>query len=309
MLDLVEGQVDAAKARGRIDFTNAPRFRWTDLHSIVGPMLPSDLIVVGGSTGNGKTAFLMSQMDYFESQRVATLYCPLEIDPEVLRRRWAAWKLGYDPAAIARNDWAKLPRDAQQLHERALDEQKQNPFVHFTPDRRMTLKRLAYRTQKAKEEAGVEAVMVDHFHRLDFGGGGDYRVRAIEFSRDMKDLAREHGVSIIAAAQLNRVSGEREDLDRYYPPTLGRLKESSGLGEEADVVLMVSRKLRSVVKHDAMAEIQAGIRSIEEFEMPNTMMVTCRKYRLEGSPVNKKALLYVDKGRVIDPPPSWHILP
>lgn len=291
-------QIEGAIARGRRDHTAAPRWRWRDLDRLMGPMLPGDLNIVGALTGNGKTSFLLSQMDRWVKEQVPVLYVPLELDPEDLRRQWAAWTLGQDWPSVARNDWSTLGPQARDQHEAELIRQAKSPFVHFPPDRRISLAGLASYVAQAVEEIKARVVVVDHFHRMDFGPASqNYRVQVTESARQLKDLAREHGLVLVAAAQLNT---DPSPLDRYYPPVLKRLKESAGLAEEANVVLMLSRRLRNAVSADELAGIKSGHTDIRALEEEALMVVTCRKSRLDDAPRDRAAFLEVHGGRVLD---------
>jgi KaiC/GvpD/RAD55 family RecA-like ATPase len=302
---LAEAQAEAAIARGRLDLSTSPRWRWTDLHRMMGEMLPGDFWVVGSLMGNGKTALLMSQMDAFVDAGVTTLYLPLELNPADLRRRWAAWKLRLDPVAVARNHWHLLPEGAQDAHEAMIAEQAHDPHVRFPDDRRPTLARLAYWIQHGVQQLGARIVVIDHFHRLDFGPAStQYRVQITDTVRALKDAAVRFGVVILASAQLNQ--SEINPLDRYFPPQLRRLKESAGIGEEADAVLMLSRRLRGVVDRDTAALIRAGLKSERDVAEPNVMTATCRKHRLDDAVAGDRSiLLHVEQGRVTDHAPAW----
>lgn len=295
---LREAQRDEAISRGRQDLSNAPRWRWHDLNRLMGPLLPGEVHMVGAITGNGKTAFLMSQMEGWAEAKVPVLYVPLELDPSDLRRQWAAWQLGLPWVSVARNDWASLPEGSQEAHEAMLAEQAENPFVHFPPDRRITITRLAQLVGRAVAEAGIRVVVVDHFHRMDFGPAtSNYRVQVTEAARALRDVAREYGVVVVAAAQLNQ---DPHPLDRYFPPTLKRLKESSGISEEASTVLMLSRVLKESPTAESLQLLREGLKETREFEEPNAMSVTCRKSRLDDSARDRAVKLAVASGRVID---------
>lgn len=296
--DLSRQQLTDAVARGRQDFTNAPRWRWPALDGLMGPMLPGEVHVVGAVTGNGKTSFLMSQMDAWAAGAVPVLYIPLELDPPDLRRQWAAWQLGLPWVQVARNAWNELPEGSQDAHEAMLEEQAQNPFVHFPPDRRISIGKLSRWVAEAVEQVRASVVVVDHFHRMDFGPAtSNYRVQVTEAARALRDVARQHGVVVVAAAQLNQ---DPHPLDRYFPPTLKRLKESSGISEEASTVLMLSRRLRESVDAETLHLLREGLKETRDLEEANVMMVTCRKSRLDDSARDRSAKLGVAAGRVID---------
>lgn len=304
--ELADGQVTAALDRGRLDLSSAPRWQWPDLHDLVGVMVPGDLVVVGALTGNGKTSFLLSQLDWNAEHHIPTLYLPLEVDPSDVRRRWAAWKLGLDYTHVARNDWHKLAEGAQDAHEEMLAQQGKNLCVQFPPDRRVTLSKLAQWVRWGVETIGARAVFIDHFHRMDLGASQNYRVQITDTVRSVKDLGREHGLCIVAAAQLNQ---DGDQLDRYFPPVLRRLKESAGIGEEADSVIMLSRRLRHLLNAEQLKLVRAGHSSERDYEEPSTMVATCRKHRLDDEARDRGVRLHVENGRVMSRAPLYREYP
>lgn len=308
---LAQAQLAEAMRQNAREYSDAIRFAQNDLHDLVDAMIAGDLVIVGALPSNGKTAFLMSQMDYLAAQQMATLYVPLELDPPKLRRQWAAWSLRIDPEKVLLNRWADLPHGARIAHEAMMAEQAENPYVVFPDDPRVSLQRLEELIAWAKERFGIRCVMVDHFHRMDFRDGvsRDFRVNVTEVARGLKDLARKYGVVIIVAAQLNRMAGVDEHLDRYRPPQFGRLKESSALGEEADIVLVLSRRFRAGTSVEDLKAMRVDNRLVIRYEDPNVMEVTCRKRRIKDSARDRYVLLTVDQGRVRDRAPAHRIPP
>jgi len=277
------------------DVSLAPRWAWADLDTLTGPMLPGDLVVVGSLMGNGKSTLLMSQMDAFADVRVPTLYFPLEVDPEVCRLGWAAWRLELPRPAVMRQDWEALPEGAQEAVRLILEEQKTNAFIHFATPKRVTLDGMLKWCQWARREFDCRVVMLDHLHRMDFGPGPNHRVTVTDAIRKLKDVARELGIVVIAAAQLNRSS---DPIDAYSPPLLARLKESAGIAEEADVVLMLSRKLRRDMPDGWQQDLRTGRITENDLADRGVMVVTCRKHRLDDEALNGRVVLGVANGRV-----------
>lgn len=296
-------QIEEAAAKSGLDFSDAPKWRWRALDTLVGPMLPRDLTVVGALTGNGKTIFLMSQMEAWAAAGLTVLYVPLELDPPDLRRRWAAWQCGLDWRLVARNAWDQLPAGSQTRHAEALAQQVKNAHVHFPPDRRITIPKLGEWTKRAVAEVGAKIVVIDHFHRMNFGApGNNYRVQVKEAASQLKDIGREYGVHVVASAQLNRDSNP---LDRCMPPGEARLAETSALAMEASVILMLSRRLLETPDPTTMASLRSGHLESRSLEDPNVMMVTCRKHRDDDAARDRSVRLAVVGGRVTDLAPSW----
>lgn len=293
---LASEQVARARALLTRDVSKAPRWAWRDVDDMVGAMLPGDLLVVGSLMGNGKSTLLMSQMDAFAKLKMPVLYVPLEIDPEVNRLRWAAWKLQLDVRSVIRQEWSRLPEGARDMIDNVLDDQEQNPFIHFAPPKRITIGSLLEWCRSAREDFGCRVVMLDHLHRMEFGGEtANHRVTVTEVVRRLKDMARDLELVLIAAAQLNRSS---DVIDAYTAPLLGRLKESAGIAEEADVVLMLSRRLRRDLPKQWANDLKLGKLSERDLAEPGVMVVTCRKHRLDDEALNHSAYLAVANGRL-----------
>jgi replicative DNA helicase len=288
-------QVAGAQKLLTRDLTPAPRWAWQHLNELAGPMLPGDFVVVGASRNNGKSMFLMSQMEAFAQAGRPTLYFPLEIDPEVCRLQWAAWRLNIDRTAVQRQDWGALPYGAKDAVDRVLTEQKNDPMIHFATPKSVNLKVLREWFVWAQREFDARLVMIDHLHRTEAEPGKDHRVSMTTAVRRIKDMARELGIVIIAAAQLNRSS---DPIDAYTAPVLSRLKETAAIEEEADVVLMLSRKLRHDLPDGWQQDLKLGRITEADLADQNVMVVTCRKHRLDNAAINNRVLLAVENRRI-----------
>lgn len=302
-------QTQGALALLSRDTAQAVRWNWPDVHQLVGPMYPGDLIVVGALSGSGKTTLMRNQADAWEQAGVSVLYLPLEVDAEVMRLQWAAQRCGFPLPAVMRNEWHRLPEGAREELAGALDDLSTSRCLHFVPDRRVTVGSLARWIAWGREHVHARLVVIDHFHRMSFGQGGDgYRIAVTEAARHLKDTAREHGVTIVATAQLNRTT---DPLDPFRPPTPARIKESAGLMEEADVLLMLSRVLKATVSPAELKELGLGRIDEQQIADPTAMRVTCRKHRLDATVWNKSARLVVRDGRVWsvttrEPAAAWY---
>lgn len=293
-------QIAAAHALLARDGSRDPTWCCDGLRHLAGPLRPGDFVTIGSLPAGGKTTLVASQIDHLESQEVSTLCIPLEIDPSVARTMWAARRLRYDAKHVLRGEWQLLPEGAREAINCALDEQRENRFVHFAPPKRVTLNALVRWCRWGREQLDVRVVVLDHLHRMDFeADASGQRVAVTEAVRRLKDLARDLEVSFVAAAQLNRGP---DPLDAYLPPGLSRLKESAGIAEESDVVLMLSRRLRPDISAEALKAFRNGHKSERDLAVPSVMTVTCRKHRLDDTARDRSILLAVRDGAVQDLP-------
>jgi hypothetical protein len=260
--------------------------------------MPGFLVTVLGLQGNGKSAFLMSHMDASARRGTSTLYVPLEVEAHECRTQWACWRLGYDHLLVKRQEWDRLPFGAQEFIEAELHAQAADPCVHFVPDRRITVAKLERWIRYAHESLGVRQVILDHFHRMEHGNdAAAHRLAVGEAARRLRDLARELGVVLIVACQLNR---SLDPLDAYKPPLPSRVRDSSGLQDEPNVTLAICRGMRNNVTLDELRDV--AMARVEEAIVgePNTMDVTIRKHRDDGAVLNRRVRLGVSQGRVLD---------
>lgn len=297
---IAQDQLEAAITRGRQDLSQAPGWFSSALHQLLGPMMPGDLWMVGAVQANGKTAFMLSEVEYLSKAGIPTLYFPLEVDPADVLRRRAALLMDLDPVLVARNRWDVLGDIAHKNHESMMDALAADPYVRFPPDRCPSLASLTQWVQHAIDDFGVRLVIVDHFHRLDFGpAGAQYRLQVADMARRLKDLTVRHGIVCLSSAQLNE--SDADHFDRFKPPLMRRLRESAALRDEADGIVMLSRKLRPDLTKSDFEAVRSGFKSDRDIAVPNVMVATCRKHRLADANAGDRSVdLYVRHGRVED---------
>ncbi len=297
-VDIAADQTREARALLNTSTENAPRWCWPALDRLSGMLLPGEFHVVAAISGNGKTAFLMSQMDAFARRGTPVLYVPLETDPHTCRLRWAAWLSDLDPVHVLRREWGRLPAGAKEMIDEQLDELERQPFVHFLDDRRIDLPTLADRMRRASGDFGCEVVMIDHLHRMSVGDHAEVlRVHVSEMVRTIQDLGRELNLVVLAAAQLNRLN---DQMDQYQAPSYARLKETGAIFEEAWTVHMLSRVMRPDLTSDDLQAVKRGLADLDTLADPGVMRVTNRKDRIAGAALNKSVRLHVNRGRVIE---------
>jgi len=87
-------------------------------------------------------------------------------------------------------------------------------------------------------EFGLDLVVVDYLQLMSSDTRNDNRVQEVSYiSRNLKVLARELNVPVLAAAQLSRAVEQRTDKR----PVLSDLRESGSLEQDADIVMFIYR--------------------------------------------------------------------
>lgn len=215
----------------------------SDVDRKLGGLFPGDLVVVGGRTSHGKTAMLVSTALHASVQEgFAVAYLTLEMSAAAVFRRF----LG----ARARLRLVALRGGALGATEFELADQT----AEWLSRQPLTILDASDLGGKAAERlllaaAGCEApvVMIDHLQEVVTEPGESRAYELGRFVGGLKDVAIRRGKVIILAAQLLRQADERRG------PVLGDLKESGGIEEKADVVLLLDYPIKRRVK-DAKPE-------------------------------------------------------
>ncbi|MDP3905886.1 replicative DNA helicase [Novosphingobium sp.] len=223
----------------------------TSINEKVGGLHDSDLIILAGRPGMGKTSLatniafnaadrlrrdLADGIDTAKSVGAATAFFSLEMSADQLATRILAEQSGISSEAlrmgkISREDFQQLSYASQRLAELPL-------FIDDTPS--LTIAALRTRARRLKRRHDIGLVVVDYLQLLQGSGrANDNRVNEIsEISRGLKALAKELSVPVIALSQLSRAVEQREDKR----PMLSDLRESGSIEQDADMVWFVFRE-------------------------------------------------------------------
>src|SRR5699024_5834099 len=127
------------------------------------------------------------------------------------------------------DDWTKLARRMAEVSSAPL-------FIDDSPN--MTMMEIRAKARRLKQRNDLRLVVIDYLQLMTSGKKVESRqVEVSEFSRQIKLLAKELEVPIIAISQLNRGSEQRTDKR----PMLSDLRESGSIEQDADVVLLLHR--------------------------------------------------------------------
>jgi replicative DNA helicase len=222
-----------------------------DLDHNMGGLQRSDLIVLAGRPGMGKTAlatniaFNIAKVYHGEKQPDGTIktvnggivgFFSLEMSAEQLATRIIAEQSGVPSFKIRRGSISEA--DFYKITE-AAREMQTIPF-HIDQTGGISIAQLAARARRLKRQRGLDLLVVDYIQLLSGSAKkGDSRVQEVtEITTGLKALAKELDVPILALSQLSRQVEARDDKR----PQLSDLRESGSIEQDADVVMFVYRE-------------------------------------------------------------------
>jgi replicative DNA helicase len=206
-----------------------------DLDRILQGLQPSDLVIAAGRPGMGKTSLLLSIVKHAaQAQKKHIAVFTLEMSSEQLAQRLVAQETGIDTQRMRSG---KLEDDEWPLFTHAIEVLGDvRLFLDNTPA--ITPLQMRSKCRKLHMEYGLDLVVVDYLQLMSGGGRFENRVQEVSFiSRQLKVLARELNLPVLAAAQLSRAVEQRADKH----PVLSDLRESGSIEMDADVVMFLYR--------------------------------------------------------------------
>lgn len=207
-----------------------------ELDHVTGGWQPTDCIILAARPGMGKTAFVLNAArETATKQNTKIAFFSLEMSLLQLCTRLASQesetelykfnKKGIDP-----HDFVKVEDKLSKLFDAPL-------YIDDTPG--LSISQLRSKAKKAKRDLGIEMIIIDYLQLMnagkDFKGNREQEVSII--SRQIKILAKELKIPIIALSQLNRLVDSRGNKR----PQLGDLRESGSIEQDADMVMFIHR--------------------------------------------------------------------
>lgn len=206
---------------------------WPDLDELTRGLKPGRLIIIGARPGVGKSLMGANLASHVASRHGHTAYvASLEMDRIEYGQRLLSSEAKVDltrldNGALSDSDWTSIARATASI--------QGWPLV-IDDEPRQTVSRIRSRVRDLTRTQTVALVVVDYLQMLT---PKDSRVtkreQIDESTRGLKLLARELKVCVVAIAALNRASVGRAD----GKPTMGDLKESSGIESDADQVILL----------------------------------------------------------------------
>jgi replicative DNA helicase len=223
-----------------------------DLDNKMGGLQPSDLIIIAGRPGMGKTSLATNiaynvarawQGEVRPDGHMSTVnggivgFFSLEMSAEQLATRIISERTGITSSTIRRGSITE--RDFELIKDTAIELQSLPFYVDETGG--LSIAALAARARRLKRQRGLDLIVVDYIQLLQGSSrrASEGRVQEVtEITTGLKALAKELNVPVIALSQLSRQVESRDDKR----PQLSDLRESGSIEQDADVVLFVYRE-------------------------------------------------------------------
>jgi len=211
---------------------------FTDLDSMLGGFQKSDLIILAGRPGMGKSSFAISVAQNAakkHNSRVALF--SLEMSNEQMVQRLLAMETAIDShrlrmGQVHDDEWPILLEAANTLAHTSI-------FIDDTPA--ASVNDIRTKARRLYAEHGLDLILIDYMQLMSgqSGGRNENRQQEISYiSRSLKGLARELNVPVLALSQLSRAVESRADKR----PMLSDLRESGSIEQDADAVLFIYRE-------------------------------------------------------------------
>ena len=221
---------------------------FAEVDQLLSGLQPSDLLILAGRPGMGKTALAtnmafnaarFSVQDAEAGEKVSrgspVLFFSLEMAAQQLSARILSeqteiemWKIR--SGRFAESEWERFVLTMQELSTLPL-------YIDDTGG--ISIAQIAARSRRLKREKNIGLIVIDYLQLIEPSRRAENRVQEItEITKGLKTLAKELNVPVLALSQLSRGVDSRDDKR----PVLSDLRESGSIEQDADVVMFVYRE-------------------------------------------------------------------
>ncbi|GAA2806434.1 replicative DNA helicase [Crossiella cryophila] len=226
-------EIDAIASRGGSALGVPTGF--VDLDQLTNGLHPGQMIIVAARPGVGKSTL---GLDFARSCSIkhgmSSVIFSLEMSKtEIVMRMLSAEArirlADMRGGRMTDDDWTRLARRMSEISEAPL-------FIDDSPN--MTMMEIRAKARRLKQRHDLKLIVLDYMQLMTSGKKVESRQQEVsEFSRNLKLLAKELQVPLVAMSQLNRGPEQRTDKR----PMLSDLRESGSLEQDADMVMLIHR--------------------------------------------------------------------
>ncbi len=209
-----------------------------DIDKLTSGWQPSDLIIIAARPGMGKTALTLSMArNIAVDHNIPVAFFSLEMSSVQLITRLISSETQLSSEKLRTGNLEK--HEWEQLNVKVKGLEKAPLFIDDTPS--LSIFDLRAKARRLSSQHGIKLIMVDYLQLMTAGGnqkGGNREQEISTISRNLKALAKELNVPVIALSQLSRAVETRGGSKR---PLLSDLRESGAIEQDADIVSFIYR--------------------------------------------------------------------
>ena len=234
--ELLEEASDELEKRfeSKVQLTGMPT-GFTDLDAKILGLQKSSLVIVGARPAMGKTAFALNvATNVAQKSGLPVLIFSLEMSHSELTMRILSSEAGVESSKLRTgnlsvSEWTMINNAIGRLDQQLI-------FLDDNP--RVTVMEIRAKARRLKAKyGGLGLIVIDYLQLMSGHGAENRQLEVSEISRNLKILAREMEVPVVALSQLSRQLETRQDKR----PQLSDLRESGSLEQDADIVMFLHR--------------------------------------------------------------------
>ena len=216
------------------DLDNLPSYiptPWPALNEALGGLRKGGFYVIAARPGMGKSLLGLQLATAISGPTREVAFFSFEMNETELATRALASKTGINLSKIDRRELSEQEKQTLAL---AYKDLTNHLHLIATPSRQVSQLRPTLRAIRSNQSGELAAVFIDYLGLLDAPGSSLYE-KVTKISGQLKSLAMELDIPLVALAQLNRKAEERSGS-----PSLADLRDSGSIEQDADAVLMLS---------------------------------------------------------------------
>jgi replicative DNA helicase len=220
---------------GRPEMITGVPTGFTDFDRMTSGLQRQELIVIAARPSMGKTALALNMAQYASKNANVVGIFSLEMSAPQLVSRLLCSEARVDAHRLRtgylnREEWARLADGLRRLCETKV-------FIDDTPG--VGVLEMRAKSRRLKAEHGLDLLIIDYLQLMAGRGRIESRQQEVsQISRDLKILAKELDVPVIALSQLSRAPEQRSE----HKPQLSDLRESGAIEQDSDVVCFIYRE-------------------------------------------------------------------
>jgi replicative DNA helicase len=220
---------------GRPEMITGVPTGFTDFDRMTSGLQRQELVVIAARPSMGKTALALNVAQYAAKNANVVGIFSLEMSAEQLVSRLLCSEARVDAHRLRtgylnREEWARLADALRRLCETK---------VFIDDSAAVSVMEMRAKCRRLKAEHGLDMLIIDYLQLMAGRGRIESRQQEVsQISRDLKGLAKELDIPVVALSQLSRAPEQRSE----HKPQLSDLRESGAIEQDSDVVCFIFRE-------------------------------------------------------------------